>query len=87
MNCRRDTRSSAAFSLDRYTGGGLGMMLRRLFLAAGVRTARGDLPRFHDLRSTVAVHALSRLYRTGTDVQAKPPRPKRGRDAIQRCRG
>jgi hypothetical protein len=87
MNCRRDTRGSAAFSLDRYTGGGLGMMLRRLFLSAGVRTARGDPPRFHDLRFTFAIQALSRLYRTGTDVQAKPPRLKRGRDAIQRCRG
>jgi len=56
-----------------YTGTGLGQMLRRLFVAACVCSARGCPPRFHDLRFTFAVHALSRLYHTGADVQARLP--------------
>ena len=56
-----------------YTGAGLGQMLRRLFVVADVRTARGIPPRAHDLRFTFAIHALARLYRSGGDVQARLP--------------
>jgi integrase len=53
------------------SGGGFGQSMRRLFLAAGVRTATGALPRVHDLRHTHAVHALLRWYRVGADVNSK----------------
>jgi integrase len=56
-----------------YSDGGLGQALRRLFRAAGVRTAADRPPRVHDLRHTYAVHALLRWYRQGVDVQAKLP--------------
>lgn len=56
-----------------YSGGGLGMALRRLFARAGVRTVGHRTPRVHDLRHTHAVHALLRWYRQGVDVQAKLP--------------
>lgn len=56
-----------------YSGGGMGMALRRLFRAAGLRTAAGATPRTHDLRHTFAVHALLRWYRAGDDVHAKLP--------------
>ncbi|MFN8544478.1 MAG: tyrosine-type recombinase/integrase [Candidatus Binatia bacterium] len=56
-----------------YSDGGLGQALRRLFRAAGVRTAADRPPRVHDLRHTYAVHALLRWYHQGVDVQAKLP--------------
>jgi len=56
-----------------YQGNGLRLLMRRLFKAAGIRTAAGGLPRTHDLRFTFAVHALSRWYRTGADVQSRLP--------------
>lgn len=56
-----------------YSGGGMGMAVRSLLRAAGVRTATGGVPRTHDLRHTFAVHALLRWYRAGGDVQAKLP--------------
>jgi integrase/recombinase XerD len=59
--------------LSAYAGDGLRVLLRQLFGAAGVRTAAGRLPRVHDLRFTFAIHALSRWYRTGADVQARLP--------------
>ena len=59
--------------LGGYTGTGIGQAMQRLFVAAKLRTARGRTPRFHDLRFTFAVHALSRLYRVGADVQARLP--------------
>jgi len=60
-------------TLTAYSGDGLCELVRDLFNAAGIRTATGRLPRVHDLRFTFAVHALSRLYRTGADVQTKLP--------------
>jgi integrase len=56
-----------------YTGTGLAQGLRRLFEHAEVRTARGLLPRIHDLRHTFALEALRRWYREGVDVQSKLP--------------
>jgi integrase len=56
-----------------YTGAGLAQAIERLFEHAGIRTARGRLPRIHDLRHTFAVHALRRWYQEGVDVQAKLP--------------
>lgn len=56
-----------------YTGAGIGQGIRRLFRAAGIRTAGGRLPRTHDLRHNFAVQALLRWYRSGEDVQAKLP--------------
>jgi integrase len=56
-----------------YSGGGMGMALRRLFQAACVHTDAGGIPRTHDLRHTFAVHALLRWYQAGDDVQAKLP--------------
>ena len=47
--------------------------MKHLFLAAGVRTATGRVPRVHDLRFTFAIHALLRWYRAGVDVQARLP--------------
>jgi integrase/recombinase XerD len=56
-----------------YQGNGLRVLMRRLFKAAGILTVAGRLPRTHDLRFTFAVHALSRWYRTGADVQSRLP--------------
>ena len=56
-----------------YTGAGLAQGLRRLFRAAEVRTAAGELPRVHDLRHTHAVHVLLRWYHAGIDVQSQLP--------------
>lgn len=59
--------------LRHYSGEGLASGLRQLFERADVRTARGRLPRVHDLRHTYAVHGLLRWYSAGVDVQAKLP--------------
>lgn len=59
--------------LKAYSGGSLGLAMRRLFRMADVRTSAGRLPRTHDLRHTYAVHALLRWYRAGVDIQAKLP--------------
>lgn len=56
-----------------YTGNGLRLLMRQLFRVASVRNAAGRLPRTHDLRFTFAIHALTRWYRTGADVQSRLP--------------
>jgi integrase len=56
-----------------YTGGGFGQSIRALLRTSRIRTAAGRLPRVHDFRHTIAVHALLRWYRAGVDVQAKLP--------------
>lgn len=56
-----------------YTGTGLALGLRRLFVQTQIHTVDGRLPRIHDLRHTFAFHALRRWYRQGVDVQAKLP--------------
>jgi len=66
MTCRRS-------GVRAYSGGGLGMALRRLFRHADVHTIGHRTPRVHDLRHTYAVHVLLRWYRQGVDVQAKLP--------------
>lgn len=57
----------------RYTDFSFSQLVKRLFLAAGVRTATGRVPRVHDLRFTFAIHALLRWYRAGVEVQARLP--------------
>jgi integrase/recombinase XerD len=64
---------SSSGGLRAYAGASIRMGLCDLFRLANVRTAKGDLPRVHDLRHTYAVHALLRWYRAGVDVQAKLP--------------
>lgn len=59
--------------LTAYSDGGFGLLMRKLFRQAGVRTAAGRPPRVHDLRFTFAVHALLRWYRAGVDVQTRLP--------------
>jgi site-specific recombinase XerD len=56
-----------------YTGTGFWHLMRKLYRAAGIRTAAGRSPRVHDLRFTFAVHALVRWYDAGVDVQARLP--------------
>lgn len=73
---RSSPRATAPLLVHRdiaYGGNGLRLLMRRLFRAAGVRTAEGRLPRVHDLRFTFALHALLRWYRAGADVQARMP--------------
>ncbi|RLD04542.1 MAG: hypothetical protein DRI32_05465 [Chloroflexi bacterium] len=60
-------------ALTGYSGPGLGHLLHKLFLEAGVRTSAGRTPRTHDLRFTFAVHAMLRWYRAGVDVQVRLP--------------
>jgi integrase len=56
-----------------YSGAGFGSTLHKLFRAAGIKTDTGEVPRFHDMRHTFALHVLLRWYRRGDDVQAKLP--------------
>lgn len=56
-----------------YSADGFANSMRKLFLAAGIRTRTGRAPRVHDLRFTFAVHALCRWYRAGLDVGARLP--------------
>lgn len=56
-----------------YSHGGFGVMMRRLFRKAKIRTPTGRTPRTHDLRFTFAVHALLRWYRSGADVSSRLP--------------
>lgn len=56
-----------------YSHGGFGMLMRRLFRKAQIRTPSGRTPRTHDLRFTFAVHALLRWYRLGVDVPSRLP--------------
>jgi integrase len=64
---------SSSGGLRPYAGASIAMGLRGLFRCADIRTAKGRLPRVHDLRHSYAVHALLRWYRAGVDVQAKLP--------------
>lgn len=57
-----------------YSGGGLGEVIRRLFIAADVHDAARRRPRVHDMRHSFAVEALLRWYREGADVQCNLPR-------------
>jgi len=56
-----------------YSADGFGNSMRRLFRAAGIRTASGRTPRIHDLRFTFAMHALTRWYRSSVDVASRMP--------------
>lgn len=59
--------------LRAYSGVSFGRSLKHLFHRADIYTAKGRVPRVHDLRHTYAVHALLRWYHAGVDVQAKLP--------------
>lgn len=59
--------------LRAYSGASFGRSMQHLFCRAGIYTAKGHVPRVHDLRHTHAVHALLRWYHAGVDVQAKLP--------------
>ena len=77
--CRLPTSADSPLLWNRrggaksYTGVGFSSTIRSLFIAAGIRTTAGHLPRVHDFRHTFAVQALLRWYRAGDDVQAKFP--------------
>lgn len=58
----------------RYTGGGMGQAITRLFMAANVVDHEGRRPRVHDVRHNFAIHALIRWYRSGDDTQSHLPR-------------
>jgi integrase/recombinase XerD len=47
--------------------------IRNLFQQAGLKPAQGGGPRPYDLRHAFAVHRLSRWYRQGVDLHARPP--------------
>jgi integrase/recombinase XerD len=57
-----------------YCGGGLGDMIRRLYVGANVHDTEGRPPRVHDMRHSFAIEALLRWYREGADVQSNLPR-------------
>jgi integrase len=58
----------------RYSGGGLGQAVNRLFVTANVVDKEGRRPRVHDIRHSFALEALIRWYRAGADVQSNLPR-------------
>jgi integrase/recombinase XerD len=58
----------------RYTGGGMGEAIIRLFVAANVVDHEGRRPRVHDVRHNFAIQALIRWYRSGVDTQSHLPR-------------
>jgi integrase/recombinase XerD len=64
---------NAAWSGGPYSGTALRHAIQPLLRRCGIVTAKGRLPRIHDLRHSFAVNALLRWYRTGADVEAKLP--------------
>jgi integrase/recombinase XerD len=64
---------NAAWSGGAYSGTSLRHAIQPLFQKCGIVTAKGGLPRIHDLRHSFAVNALLRWYRDGADVDAKLP--------------
>jgi integrase/recombinase XerD len=64
---------NAAWSGGPYSGTALRHAMQPLLRTCGIVTAKGRLPRIHDLRHSFAVNALLRWYRTGVDVEAKLP--------------
>jgi integrase len=56
-----------------YSGTSLRRSLQPLLQKCRIATAKGELPRIHDLRHSFAVNALLRWYRAGADVEAKLP--------------
>lgn len=64
---------NAAWSGGPYSGTALRHAIQPLLRTCGIVTAKGRLPRIHDLRHSFAVNALLRWYRAGADVEAKLP--------------
>src|SRR5450755_3499279 len=64
---------NAAWSGGPYSGTALRHAIQPLLRNCGIVTAKGRLPRIHDLRHSFAVNALLRWYRAGVDVEAKLP--------------
>jgi integrase/recombinase XerD len=64
---------NAAWSGGPYSGTALRHAIQPLLRNCGIVTAKGRLPRIHDLRHSFAVNALLRWYRVGADVEAKLP--------------
>lgn len=64
---------NAAWSGGAYSGTTLRHAIQPLLQKCGIVTAKGRLPRIHDLRHSFAVNALLRWYRAGADVEAKLP--------------
>lgn len=56
-----------------YNENALRRTFRPVFGMLNIRNVNGQLPRLHDLRHTMAVHALLRWYQEGLNVQAKLP--------------
>jgi integrase len=64
---------NAACGGGAYCGAPLTKVIQSLFRKRGIATAKGKLPRLHDLRHSFAVNALLRWYRAGVNVEAKLP--------------
>jgi integrase/recombinase XerD len=64
---------NAAWGGGAYSGTALRRAIQPLLRQSGIVTAKGKLPRIHDLRHSFAVNALLRWYRAGADVEAKLP--------------
>lgn len=64
---------NSAWGGGAYSATSLQRCFRPLLQKCGIVTARGTLPRIHDLRHSFAVNALLRWYRAGADVEAKLP--------------
>jgi len=64
---------NAAWSGGPYSGTALRHAIQPLLRKCGLVSAKGRLPRIHDLRHSFAVNALLRWYRAGADVDAKLP--------------
>lgn len=56
-----------------YSENALRRTFRPVFEMLNIRAINGKLPRVHNFRQTFAVHALSRWYQEGLNVQAKLP--------------
>jgi integrase/recombinase XerD len=64
---------NAAWGGGAYSGTALRHAIQPLLRQCSIVTAKGKLPRIHDLRHSFAVNALLRWYRSGADVEAKLP--------------
>lgn len=73
-NRSADTYFFPALSGDPWSLSAVYWLYRKLLLQCGIAHAgRGKGPRVHDLRHTMAVHALLRWWREGADLDAKLP--------------
>lgn len=66
-------RGSNKGAVSLYCGSAMLRIWRRLCMATGLLTEKGNPPRLHDLRHSFAVNALLRWYDRGDDPQSKLP--------------